>query len=92
MRRTPPSRHTVACCADRRPAYCRDFWSQIYTYMYTDGSGHPRIRYGTEVDSTKSQLGTATKLGISQVGYWTFNTLDDAMGKATVAWMGSGGG
>ena len=54
--------------------------------MYTDGSGHPRIRYGTEVDSTKSQLGTATKLGISQVGYWTFNTLDDAMGKAPVAW------
>ena len=60
--------------------------------MYTDGSGHPRIRYGTEVDSTKSQLGTATKLGISQVGYWTFNTLDDAMGKATVAWMGMGSG
>lgn len=55
--------------------------------MYRDANGHPRIRYGTEAESTKSQLKTATKLGISQVGFWTFNTCDSGIMSATLAWL-----
>jgi|EP01043_Picozoa_sp_COSAG02_P042480 hypothetical protein len=55
--------------------------------MYTDAYGHPRIRYGTEAESTTSQLKTAVKLGISQVGFWTFDSCDSGMEAATVAWL-----
>ncbi len=55
--------------------------------MYTDVNGHPRIRYGTEAESTSSQLRTAAKLGISQVGFWTFDSCDGGMEAATVAWL-----
>ena len=40
--------------------------------MYTDAAGKPRIRYGTEVESTRAHLRTATRLGIQQVGFWVF--------------------
>eukprot|EP01046_Picozoa_sp_COSAG06_P051290 COSAG06_NODE_8337_length_2199_cov_176.033072_2_plen_104_part_00 len=98
--------------------------------MYTDVQGHPRMRYGTEVESTRSQLRTASKLGITQVrnatrfqivlsdktrwfiktgsgqtygklsrkgvsfaqvGFWTFNSCDKEMGKATIDWVTGGG-
>ena len=59
--------------------------------MYRDANGHPRIRYGTEAESTKSQLRTATKLGISQVGFWTFNTCGSGMMSATSAWLDGNG-
>ena len=49
-----------------------DFFSQIYQYMYTDFAGKPRIRYGTEVESTRAHLRTATRLGVKQVGFWVF--------------------
>ena len=51
--------------------------------LYTDGSGRPRIRYGTEVESTKAQLRTATKLGL-ELG--TLNTVDGAMAQAALNW------
>ena len=87
-----------------------NYWDQIYTYMYSDSDGNPRIRYGaanhgftvpvcvywnlpvilctgTDAESTASQLKSATKLGISQVGFWTFNTPNAGMDKVITDWM-----
>ena len=56
-------------------------------YMYRDAEGHPRIRYGTEAASTKSQLRAATELGVSQVGFWTFNSCNTGMETALLDWL-----
>ena len=92
----PPSSEPCRCPSDGCPGPCRqssgpvetiwEFDRQSYTYMYTDTDGRPRIRYGTEVESTKALLRTATKLGVDQVGFWTFNLADEAMVNATLEW------
>ena len=42
-----------------------DFFQQIYIHLYDRGDGTgPRIRYGTDVESTKAHLKTATAQGI----------------------------
>ena len=40
----------TATATDVEPIW--GYFDQIFTYMYTDSGGHPRIRYGTEVEST----------------------------------------
>merc|ERR1711924_178975 len=62
-----------------------DFYSQIYTYMYKDSSGLPRI-YGTEVESTNAHLRTANSLDLTQVGLWTWNMADKAMADSIFNW------
>jgi hypothetical protein len=54
--------------------------------MYTDASGSPRIRYGTEVKSTRAHLRTATTLALPAVGFWTFETADSSMLAAVLEW------
>ena len=92
----PPTAGPCSCPSDGCPGPCHrsvgkvealwEYFSQIFIYMYTDTSGSPRIRYGTEIESTRSQLRTATKLGISQVGFWTFNLADADMVDAAIEW------
>jgi spore germination protein YaaH len=63
-----------------------EFFDQIFTYMYTDQKGSPRIRYGTEVNSTSAHLRTATQLSIPAVGFWTMNSADEEMMGAVLDW------
>ena len=55
-------------------------------YMYTDSSGLPRIRYGTDSNSTRAHLRTATKLGLPAVGFWTLDSASDDMVQALFQW------
>jgi spore germination protein YaaH len=63
-----------------------EFFDQIFTYMYTDQKGSPRIRYGTELNSTSAHLRTAMQLSIPAVGFWTMNSADEEMMGAVLDW------
>ena len=65
-----------------------EYFDQINNYMYTDASGSPRIRYGTEVKSTRAHLRTATTLALTQVGFWTLNSANSAMVASVLEWAG----
>ena len=54
--------------------------------MYNDAAGNPRIRYGTEVNSTKAHLRTADKLGLTAVGFWTADTTNTGMADSLWNW------
>ena len=59
---------------------------QINLYRYTDaGSNVSRVRYGTDVESTRAHLRTADSLGLGQVGFWTWDQANGDVGKA-MAW------
>eukprot|EP00937_MAST-01D_sp_MAST-1D-sp2_P000901 g901.t1 len=63
------------------------FFEQIYVHRYTSAkTGQPRIRYGTDVRSTRAHLATADELGVSQVGFWTWLSADARMKSAVFAW------
>ena len=65
------------------------YFDQINVHRYNDArvpSHPPRIRYGTDARSTQSHLQTAATLQIGQVGFWTWNSADDAMRKALYTW------
>ena len=59
-----------------------DYFSQIYTYRYTDSGHAPRVRYGTELESTKAHLRTADKLGLSKIGFWTWDQASGPVGES----------
>jgi len=56
--------------------------------MYKDAAGSPRVRYGTDVNSTKAHLKTAAKLGVAAVGFWTGDMTDTEMADALWDWTG----
>ena len=63
------------------------FYDQIYVHRYIDAkTKQPRIRYGTDVRSTQAHLRTADELGLKQVGFWEWNTADEAMMEAVYKW------
>ena len=71
------------------------FFEQIYVYRYLSSGGgsggggargQPRIRYGTEVRSTRAHLRTADSLRVNMVGFWTWNSADAAMRNAVFEW------
>ena len=59
-----------------------DYFSQINTYRYTGSDRVARVRYGTEVESTKAHLRTADVLGLDKVGFWTWDQVNGAVGEA----------
>eukprot|EP00729_Bicosta_minor_P026287 gene26287-26476_t len=66
-----------------------EFFDQIYVHHYSDATvqgNPPRIRYGTDARSTKSQLKTADALGIKQVGFWTWNSASAEMMDTLYNW------
>lgn len=68
-----------------------DFFQQIYLYLYDAGDGNgPRIRYGTEAESTKAHLRTAIAKEISAVGFWTADMTDTPMEDAVWEWAQGG--
>jgi|EP01047_Picozoa_sp_COSAG01_P070044 hypothetical protein len=67
-----------------------EYFDQIYMYLYADSGGSPRVRYGTEANSTVAHLRTATKLALPAVGFWTLDTADEAMVDALLAWAADG--
>jgi hypothetical protein len=55
---------------------------------YNDATGSRRIRYGTEVNSTRAHLRMATALALPAVGFWTLETANPAMVAAVLEWAG----
>ena len=73
----PPSASEPMCKGGNGCTNVEALWeysSQIFMYLYLDSHGLPRIRYGTEVNSTRAHIRTAAKLGLSQIGFWNLNS------------------
>ena len=69
-----------------------EYFDQIYVHHYSDATvqgNPPRIRYGTDARSTKSQLKTADALGIKHVGFWTWNSASAEMLDTLYNWTGT---
>lgn len=56
----------------------------IYLYDGTDGNRH--LFYASDARSMDALLQLADELGISQIGFWHFNSMNDKMWKAVEAW------
>ena len=56
----------------------------IYLYDATDGNRH--LFYASDARSTEALLELADELGISQIGFWHFSSVDPPMWRVTDKW------
>jgi len=65
------------------------FWlwhERLPMYLYME-DGTPHIFYASDAQSTKAQLETVDELGLSSIGFWTFNSVDKSTLAAVRAWL-----
>lgn len=65
------------------------FWlwyERLAMYLYTENSV-PHIFYASDAESTKAQLETVDELDLPSIGFWTFNSVDEATWAVIRAWL-----
>ncbi len=61
-------------------------YEKVNIYLYDATDGHRHLFYASDARSTEALLGLADELGISQIGFWHFNSVDPSMWKVTEKW------
>lgn len=61
-------------------------YEKVNMYLYDGTDGNRHMFYASDAKSTEALLELADELGISQIGFWHFNSVDPQMWDTTAKW------
>ena len=62
-------------------------YEKVNMYLYDGTDGNRHLFYASDARSTEALLELADELGISQIGFWHFNSVDPQMWDTTAKWQ-----
>lgn len=62
-------------------------YEKVNMYLYDGTDGNRHMFYASDARSTEALLELADELGIAQIGFWHFNSVDPQMWDTTVKWQ-----